>query len=158
MARRPLVLLVALLALPVLALAGCNALIAAFERDRATTTRELHEEARALVPESARIVSEEESACLELRSFPSCVVLYLDWDGPYAARRGAADRRLRERGWEPAAGGAPSFVLARDGLEASFLVRRRGELWGPACAGRDPAALDRLARSSCLDSVLVRMG
>jgi hypothetical protein len=139
-----------LLAVPVLALAGCNALLTAGDADHASTTRTLHEEARALVPDSARVVLEEESACLMFRASPSCVILFIDWPGSYAVRIAAVDRQLREGGWRPTAYNAAVFM--RSDFEAAILTRRRGEGWEPLCSGR---ALDRTDLRRCYDRIIV---
>lgn len=154
--RRRLAVALGVVALPVLGLAGCNALLAKQDADRAATTRRLHAETRALVPDTARIVAEEESACVELRSFPSCVVIFLDGPGSYERRLAAVEERIRALGWvQPA--DAPSFVFSRGGLKAGVGIKRRGAWWDELCAGRDPATLGRYDRDQCLDTVTVRV-
>ena len=144
----------AVVAAPILALAACNAMLAAHDRGQVETTHTLHREARALVPPNVRIVGEEESACRMLRSFPSCVLVFLDWRGTFEKRRRALESQLRERGWRPAPD-RPSFVFARDGLEASIFVNRQGDEWEKRCSRRDPTRLDRYDRDRCLDTVRV---
>ena len=153
--RRQVVVALAVVALPVLALAGCNAVASALGAKHAATTSTLHEEARALVPDEARIVAEEESACTEFRSFPSCVVILLDWTGPYEQRLAAVEQRIRARDWDPAPN-APQLGFRRDDLQANLGIHRRGSRWDQLCARRDPADLDRYDRDRCLDSITVR--
>ena len=151
MSRRLLIRL-GLLAVPVITLAGCNALLAAGDADHAATTRTLHEEARALVPDSARIVLAEESACVMFRSSPSCVIVFIDWPGSYAVRVAAAERQLREGGWRPTA--YNPAVVTRSDLEAAIATMRRGEGWGRLCSGR---TLNRTDLRRCFDSIIVRV-
>lgn len=141
-----------LLALPVIGLAGCNALLAAGDTDHAATTRRLHEQAQALVPHSARLVLEEESACVMFRSSPSCVILFIEWPGSYAERVAAAERQLREGGWRPTAYNPAVFM--RSDLEAAISTKRRGEGWKRLCAGRP---LDRTDLRRCFDTIIVRI-
>jgi len=155
MSRR-LAIALALFAVPVLGLAGCNALLSAHDARHAETTRTLHEQAHALVPDDARIVFEEESACVEFRSSPSCVILLIDWPGTYERRLDAVDELFRADGWHHAPRG-PSFVFRRDDVEASIHVHRRGEPWKDLCPGRDPSTFDRYERDWCLDRILVRV-
>jgi hypothetical protein len=149
---RRLLIILALLAIPVLSLAGCNALLAAGEADQVATTRTLLEEARALVPNSARIVVEEESHCVMFRSSPSCVVLVIDPPGSYSVRLATAERQLREGGWRPSSFNPAIFT--RGDLEASILTRRRWEGWERLCSRR---ALDRTDLSRCFDAITVRV-
>lgn len=151
MSRRLLIVL-ALLAVPVLALAGCNALLASGDADHVATTRTLHEEARALVTDSTRVVLEEESQCLMFRSSPSCVILFIDSPGSYAVRLASAERQLREGGWRPTSYNPAIFM--RSDLEATILTRRRGEGWERLCSGR---ALDRTDLRRCFDTITVRV-
>jgi hypothetical protein len=131
--NRGLVLGLAIVAAPVVTLAACNAFLVAHERDAADTTRTLHREARALVPPGVRVIGEEESACRMLRSFPSCVTVFLDWQGSSGKRRTTLEEQLRARGWQRAPN-RPSFVFVRDGLEAHIFVNRRGNQWENRCS------------------------
>jgi hypothetical protein len=149
---RRLLIVLALLAVPVLALAGCNAVLAARDADHVATTRALHEGARALVPESARVVLEEESDCLMFRSSPSCVILLIDSPGSYAVRLASAEKQLREADWRPTSYNPAIFI--RSDLEAAILTRRRGEGWERLCSGR---ALDRTDLRRCFDTITVRV-
>ena len=155
MSRR-LAIALALCAVPALGLAGCNAFLAAHDTRHAETTRTLREQAHALVPDDARIVFEEESACLMFRSPPSCVILLVDWPGTYERRLDAVDELFRANGWRHASGGHSS-LFRRDDVEASIHVHRRGEAWKQLCPGRDPAMFDRYERDWCLDRILVRV-
>lgn len=153
--NRRLLVILGLLAGLVLALAACNALLDARAVSHRETTREMHEQARALVPAGARIVAEEESACVMFRSAPSCVIVVLDWSGSYEARQAAVDQRLRAAGWRPTSYNPQ--VFARDDLEALVGISRRGESWDELCSEREPEALDRYDRDTCLDEIQVRL-
>lgn len=124
MSRRTLFLL-GLVALPVLGLVAVNALAVRLDASHAETVRTLHREARSLVPSSARQVHERESACVTLRSYPSCVIVSFELPGTREARQQAMNERLRARGWTPAPG-SPSFVYQRGGLYANAWVPRHG--------------------------------
>ena len=148
MSRGTLIAL-SLVALPVLGLAACNALVTRMDASHAETVRTMHREARALVPARARVVYEQESACVELRSYPSCIIVSFDLAGTHGSRQQAIQKRLRARGWTPVPS-RPSFVYERGDLYASVRVLRHGPVWEERCA-------DRNAPDDCLDSVLVRV-
>jgi hypothetical protein len=97
------------------------------DASHAEMVRTLHPEARALVPARRRVIEERESACVEFRSYPSCVIVSFDLPGTKDAREQAMQGRLRTRGWK-ASPSAPSFVHERGGLSANVRVPPRGRL------------------------------
>jgi hypothetical protein len=152
---RRLLVILGLLAVPVLALAACNGLLDARAESHRETRRELHEQARALVPAAARVVAEEESACVMFRPAPSCVIVVLHWTGSQEERQAAVAQRLRAAGWRPTS--YNPRVFARGELEVVLSISPRGESWDELCSGREPEALDRYDRDTCLDEIQVRV-
>jgi hypothetical protein len=153
--RRPFVLL-GFLAIPALGLGALNLLLAHIDASHTASVRTLHDEARALVPAEARVIAEEESACVEFRSSPSCVIIVFEWSGSYESRSAAAQAVMRRGGWQPAPD-RPSFVYRHRDLQAAASIKRRGSWWDELCKGKSAGALDHYERDRCLDSVSVRV-
>ena len=102
---------------------------------------ELRAAARSLVPAGTSVATSKDSACLEFRSVPSCVMISLEVvPASLRARERAVERAASANGWQRTlrAGGRGGTRLdyERGDLRASVVVWAREYFWQRQCDGR----------------------
>jgi hypothetical protein len=137
-----------------LLLAGCAA--NPFSAD----PEELRAAARSLVPAGASVATSKDGACIEVRSFPSCVMISLEVEpGSWRARERAVGRAAAANGWDSTerGGGEGGTILhyERGDLRAVVLVRAREYFWQRLCEKRRPQLPREGFLEHCADSIQV---
>ena len=136
-----------------LLLAGCAA------NPFSTDPEELRAAARSLVPAGASVGASRDAGCVELRSFPSCVIISLEVvPASWRARERAIERTADASGWrrtERRGGeGGTLLVYERGDLRASVSVSAREYFWRRHCQGRRPLAREDFFED-CADLIRV---
>ncbi len=124
-----------------------------------TDPEELRAAARSLVPAGARVAGSEDHACVELRSFPSCVFISLEVvPASWRARERAIERAAAANGWhrtERRGGrGGTLLVYERGDLRASVSVSAREYFWRRHCEGGRPLPREEFLED-CADLIRV---
>ena len=145
----------AALALAAFVLAGCTA-----DPFSSGDPADLHAAARSLVPPGARIASEKESACLELRDFPSCVIIRLEIvDSSRRDRLEAVIDAAEAAGWTQthgdSASGGSMRSYERGSYTAQVFIRAHEYFWQRHCEKKTLTREDLL--DDCADHVMVEV-